>query len=62
MQEQAIELHYTCTVEPRFADTFGTMLKCPDYRGVLISGVFIEQAIFIDMGRVHVHLSCSAAP
>ena len=28
-----------CTVEPRNADTSGTNLKCPDYRGVLYSGV-----------------------
>ena len=27
------------TVEPRNADTNGTNLKCPDYRGVLYSGV-----------------------
>ena len=29
-----------CTVEPGLiADTFGTILKHPDYQGVLISGV-----------------------
>ena len=27
------------TVEPRNADTSGTNLKCPDFRGVLYSGV-----------------------
>ena len=28
------------TVEPQFADNFGTDIKFPDYIGVLISGVF----------------------
>ena len=30
------------TVEPFNADTFGTRLKCPDYRGVHISVIFTE--------------------
>ena len=30
------------TVEPLNADTFGTKQNCPDYRGVHISGVFVE--------------------
>ena len=29
----------TCAVEPRNADTSGTNFSCPDYRGVLYSGV-----------------------
>ena len=32
----------TDTVEPLNVDTFGTRLKCPDYRGVHTSGGFTE--------------------
>ena len=34
------------TVEPFNADTFGTKLNCPDYRGVHLSGVFVENIYF----------------
>ena len=27
-------MHYTTTVEPLNADSFGTKQNCPDYRGV----------------------------
>ena len=33
------KLPHRYTVEPRNADTSGTNLKCPDYRGVLYSGI-----------------------
>ena len=36
----------THTVEPLNADTFGTKQNCPDYRGVHISGVFVENVFF----------------
>ena len=42
METQSIVLMWTPlgpTVEPRNADTIGTYRKCPDKRGVLISGV-----------------------